>query len=70
MSKPSIIRLEDHNFTVLYDNKPLFVGIKDFCALLKKVKDFTRNRYIKVKNPLVLTKLRDVFLRNSFRDLL
>ena len=38
MSKVSITNLEDHNFKILYDDKPVLVRIKAFCALVKKVK--------------------------------
>ena len=63
MSKLSITKLEDHNFKILYDNKPLFVGIKAFCALANKGKDFARNRYIKVKNPLASRRHWDAFCK-------
>ena len=57
MSKLSITKLKDYNVKILYNNKPLFVGIKALCVLVKKGKDFTRNRYIKIKNPLASTRL-------------
>ena len=60
-SKFSIKKLEDNNFKILSSNKLLFVSIKAFCALVKRGRDFTRNKYIKVKNPLVSSKLWDVF---------
>ena len=36
-SKASIERTDDKNFEVSFDNKPFFVGIKAFCALIKQI---------------------------------
>ena len=47
MSKLSIKKLEDYNFKNLYDSKPLFLSIKAFCALLKKVKALSKTRTLK-----------------------
>ena len=63
MSKLSITKLKDYNVKILYNNKPLFVGIKALFVLVKKGKDFTRNRYIKIKNPLASTRLWDYFCK-------
>ena len=57
----SKISIDDNNFKILQDNKPLFVRIKAFCVFIKKGKDLTKNKYIKVKNPLASSKLWDVF---------
>ena len=59
--KISIERTDDNNFKILCDNKPFFVSIKTFCGLMKKGKDLTKNKYIKIKNRLDSAKLWDVF---------
>ena len=40
----------------------LFFSIKAFFSLIKRVKDPTKNNYIKVKNPVASCKLWGIFL--------
>ena len=60
-SKVSIEGKDDNSFKVLYNNKPFFVNIKVFWAVIKKGKHLTKHKYIEVKNPLASLELRNVF---------
>ena len=46
------MRIDNYNFHILYNNKPFFVTNKAFRALIRKGKDLTKNKYIKIKNLL------------------
>ena len=48
-SKVSIEQTDDKNFKILYDNKPFFISIKAFWALIKKGKNLTKTNISKLR---------------------
>ena len=47
--KVSVEQTDDKNFKILYDNKPFFISIKAFWALIKKGKNLTKKNISKLR---------------------
>ena len=59
--KLTVEKENDVTYNILYDGKPLRVATKVFSLLIKKSKEFPKEKRIKVKDPMVSHQLWHVF---------